>query len=232
MNYNNLKHSEEFNQLYSDLQLLCIEVKHEYNSLLQKYDKNKASHQILLIQLYRVCKYFDSYLILINEGYGEPAANLIRSIFEAMLWMRWIVIDEENARKYFDFSKGEMARIILSNIGAGNIKPLNIPDPKGFQTLLKDESKNNRLPQWVDLAKETSLMNYYNLFYKMLSAVAHGSYLSNGERLIIKSISPEPDELNIIPYVPLANNFVRDCMLVAKYWILEGRIREVPLIKM
>ncbi|KAF0148409.1 MAG: hypothetical protein FD143_2872 [Ignavibacteria bacterium] len=229
--YKKLK-SPELDDAINDLENLSEEVKHEYNVLLTKYDTNDLQHKILLMLLARVCKYFDAYLLLIKEGYGEPGSNLIRSIFESILWMRWIIISEDNAQKYFDLSKGELIRIALTNIGNGYFKPKNVPDTEAFKSLLKDESQNYKLPNWTELAKTTNMMKHYNLFYKYLATISHGTFMFLGERIVDLKISPDPDDKNILPFIVLANNFTRDCMLVTKIWILENKIREIPLIKL
>lgn len=226
-----VNHSSDFYKVFEELQILHEELKHVYDDLINKHNRDNLSHKILLILLARVCKYFSSYLILIKEGFGEPASNLIRSIFESSLWMRWILLDNSNAQKYFDLSKGEASRLASSNIGTGYFKIKNAPDPDAFKSLLEDESKNNKTPQWVDLAKETKMTLHYKLFYKPLSVMSHGTMMFLGERLVDKEIGPDPDDKNILPFFSLANNFTRDYMLVSKYWILEGKIREVPEIK-
>jgi len=213
------------------LETLGNDTKREYNNLLLKGDPKDLQHQILLFSLARVCKYFDAYLVLAKSGYGEPSVNLLRSIFEASLWMRWILISKENAERYFNASKGESIRIAQVNIGRGLAKINKMLDPELIKKMLADEAKNNYLPDWKDLAKETGMGDLYALTYKFMSAMIHGTFLSLGERIIGQKISPDPDYLNIEPFIPLANNLLRDCILVTKKWIEEKKIRECPDIK-
>ena len=71
----------------------------------------------------------------------------------------------------------------------------------------------------------------YALVYKFMSAMSHGTFLFLGERFIYQRVSPNPDFKNIEPFIPIANNILRDCVLVAEMWIEENKIREVPNVK-
>ena len=76
---------EEILKQLENLEKLSEDAKHNYDCLIPKRNPKDLQHQILLLSLSRVCKYFDAYLILAKNGYGEPAVNLLRSIFEASL---------------------------------------------------------------------------------------------------------------------------------------------------
>ena len=81
------------------------------------------------------------------------------------------------------------------------------------------------------LAKETGMMDMYTLIYKYMSAMCHGTFLFLGERFMDQRVSPNPDYKNIEPIIPVANNLLRDCVLVAEMWIEKGKIRDVPNVK-
>lgn len=222
---------EEILKQLENLEKLSEDAKHNYNCLIPKRNPKDLQHQILLLSLSRVCKYFDAYLILAKNGYGEPAVNILRSIFEASLWMRWILIKKENAERYFNSSKGEAIRIAQKNIGRGLAKIKNAPDPELMKKMLEDEAKRNTLPRWEELATETGMMDMYVLIYKFMSAMSHGTFLFPGERFMDQRVSPNPDFKNIEPFIPIANNLLRDCVLVAEIWIEENKIRETPDVK-
>jgi len=74
-----------------------IYIKAEITAIERALDRKDNMHQALFIDLVRVIKFFDAYLLLVRNGYGEPAACLIRSIYETDLWMRWSLISRENA---------------------------------------------------------------------------------------------------------------------------------------
>jgi Family of unknown function (DUF5677) len=222
---------EDIIKQLGSLEQLCKEAKDIYNSLIPKRDPTDLQHQILLLQLFRVIKYFDAYLMLAKNGYGEPAVNLLRSVFESSLWMRWIIINEDNANKYFNASKGEAIRIMQKLIGRGLATIKNSPDPELTKKMLNDEARNNILPKWEQISDETGMKDMYVLIYKFLSAMSHGSLLFLGERIINKTLSPNSDYDNIESFIAIANNLLRDCFLVSKIWIVEKKIRPAPNVK-
>lgn len=222
---------EEVMKKVEELEKLFKEVRHNYDYLVSIRNPKDLQHQILLLSLSRVIKYFDAYLLLAKNGYGEPGISLLRSIFEASLWMRWILISKSNAEKYYNSSKGEAIRIAQKNIGRGLAKIKNAPDPELIKKMLEDESRKNTLPKWEDMAKETGMMDMFVLVYKMMSAMAHGTFLFLGERFMDQRVSPDPDYKNIEPYYEIANNLFRDCYFVAEIWIKENKIREAPNVK-
>ena len=222
---------EEVLMKVEQLELLFKDARHNYDYLLSIRTPSDLQHQILLLSLARVLKYFDAYLLLAKNGYGEPGITLLRSIFEASLWMRWILISKTNAEKYYDSSKGEAIRIAQKNIGRVLAKIENAPDPEILKKMLDDEARKNILPKWEDIAKDTGMMDLYVLVYKMMSAMSHGTFLFLGERFMDQKVSPDPDHKNIAPFYEIANNLLRDCCIVAEMWIEEKTIREVPNVK-
>jgi hypothetical protein len=227
-----MANNEEILSKIKILEDLYQEAIGKYEYLVLKRNKDDLQHQILLLSLSRACKYFNAYLMLIKNGFGEPAVNLVRSLFETSLWMRWVIIDRENAKKYHEAGKGEAVRIANLNVGRGLAKLDGVDNPELAKKMLADESRKNRLPEWKDLAKDTGMMDLYAIFYKYTSAMCHGTLLFLGERIENdKTFSPYPDNGNILPYIPMANNIFRDCALVAEIWIMENKIREVPNVK-
>lgn len=222
---------EEVLRKVDELEKLFNDVRNNYDYLVSKREANNLQHQILLLSLSRAIKYFNAYLLLAKNGFGEPGINLLRSLFEASLWMRWIIISKENAERYYNASKGEAIRISQKLFGRGLAKIVNAPDPDLIRKMLEDEAKKNTLPKWEDLAKETGMMDLYALIYKMMSAMSHGTFLFLGERFMDQRITPDPDYKNIEPYYEVANNLLRDCYLVAEIWIEENKIRDVPNVK-
>ena len=198
----------------------------------QKRNPGDVQHQVLFICLVRVVKYFDAYLMLAEKGYGEPAAALLRSIYEASLWMRWSLISMENAETYFDGSKGEALRMLKSFFDRGLAKLTGIADQKRVEQTLGIRLKSYRLPKWAKLAEESGLADLHALIYPMLSGMSHGSMLFLGERVLDdKSVSPIPDEKNVEPFISIANNILRDCHLVCRQWIVHGELHPIPDVR-
>jgi hypothetical protein len=198
----------------------------------QKRNPNDVQHQVLFVSLVRVLKYFDGYLILAKGGYGEPAACVLRSVYEASLWMRWSLINKENAQKYFDGSKGEALRMAEKVFSRGLAQLRGAPDQEEARQLIKSSIKSLKLPPWEDLARDCGQYDLHVLIYPMLSAMSHGSMLFLGERVLDdKSVSKVADEKNIEPFIPIANNVLRDCIFVCHEWIVNGRLHPVPDIR-
>lgn len=217
---------------FAQLRELNDSVRASLPTINEKRNANDIRHQVVFISLVRVIKYFDAYLLLAENGYGEPAASLLRSIYEASLWMRWSVISDGNAQRYFDASKGEALRWGDKLFNRGLAQLANAPDQEEAKRLVKSSLKSFRLPTWEELAKDTGLADLHAVIYPMLSAMSHGSMLFLGERILgDKSVSPEPDEMNIELFIPIANNVLLDCSRVCHDWIVNGRLRPVSDIR-
>jgi hypothetical protein len=188
-----------------------------------------VQHQTLFVNLVRVLKYFDSYLLLVQSGYGEPAAALLRSIYEANIWMRWSLVKPENAQLYFDGSKGEALRTLEKLLSKNLAKLNNAPDPEIIRERLRSKLKEWRLPRWDDMAGECGMGDIHAYVYPFLSAMSHGSWLFIGERILDdKTGLPLPDEKNIEPFIAIANNTLRDCYLLCEEWIRNKKLHPLP----
>jgi len=204
------------------------DIKNRLDYLKEKTNKQDLQHQVLLISLARVVKYFDAYLGLAEKGFGEPAACMLRSIYEASLWMRWSLEKHENAEVYFNSSKAEAIRMVGKIVSKGLAQLKNAPDPELVKQLLKTEVKKYKLPSWDKLAKETGLDDFHTLVYPMLSAMSHGTMMFLGERLEKLEVSPYPDEINIKPFINIASILLIDCHGVCEDWIINGQLHPVP----
>ena len=58
----------------------------------------------------------------------------------------------------------------------------------------------------------------------MLSAMSHGNFIFLGERSENKKISFEPDNLNILPFLGIANMLYTDSYKLAEQFIKENKI--------
>jgi len=208
---------------------LCDAAKTNLIRINETHNANDVQHQVLVINLVRVLKYFDSYLLLVKSGYGEPAAVLLRSIYEANVWMRWSLVKPYNAQLYFDGSKGEALRIAEKWFSKNLATLNNAPDPDIMRERLRNKQKEWRLPRWDEMASECGMGDIHALVYPFLSAMSHGSWLFMGERILEnKTVSPFPDEKNIEPFIAIASNTLRDCYLVCEEWIIHNRLRPLP----
>lgn len=224
--------SDELTAQLDDLAAMCEEARNKLNEINNKRNSNDIQHQVLFISLVRAIKYFDAYLQLAKSGHGEPSAALVRSIYEASLWMRWSLQSKQNAEVYFNASKGEAIRMINKLLSRHLIQITKYPDQKVASEMLNSHFKAVKLPSWVDLARQTGLEDLHALIYPMLSAMSHGSLLFMGERIMKnKTISPMSDSYNILVFVPVANNVFRDCFLLCEKWICHGRVHPITDVR-
>jgi len=218
--------SEELINQLDELSALCADARNNLNRINDKRNATDVQHQVLFISLVRTIKYFEAYLQLARSGFGEPAAALLRSIYEASLWMRWSLQSKQNAEIYFGASKGEAIRMLKKLLNRGLIQLNKYPEEKVAREMLNSHLKAVKLPSWDELARQSGLEDLHALIYPQLSAMSHGSLLFIGGRNNI--ISPVADSENILSFIPVANNIFRDCYILCEEWILHGRLHPVP----
>jgi hypothetical protein len=218
-------------ELLRDLKKFNQEVKDNYDRLVNNYDIDNLQNKAVVICLSKVCKDVDAYIILGELGYGEQSAIIIRSMFETTLWMRWVLISERNTKIFYDTPKVETKKMFNKIYGRDLVKLKNAPDPELIKKFLKEDLKHIIVPTTDDLAKDTNMEDLKALIYPQLSALSHGGYASHGEYIVKKTISPKPDYLNIIPFIPVVNNLLNDANLVAVNWLLYKKIYVMPDIR-
>ena len=216
-----------------DVEKLVEECKERLDHLLEQRDPQNIRDQVLAISLTRILKYAEAFVLLGRSGYGEPAACLLRSVFEGYLWIRWSVLSQENAEAYFNSGKGEGIRMLDKLIGRGLVAIKNrisgeIPSPELIQAMLKDELKGSLAPAWVKMAKDADLSDLFALIYPILSGMAHGSLLFLGERMERATVSPDANWDNIGPFLPIANNLMLDSFRVTERWIRQREVEPLP----
>ncbi|MBK9331680.1 MAG: hypothetical protein IPM96_04555 [Ignavibacteria bacterium] len=195
--------------------------------LIKMHDKNNSQQTVLLISLVRVIKYFDAYIMLVENGYGEPASDLIRSMYHTLLWMRWSLISKENADIYFNIGGEDMKRMLNKSINMGIINVEGPEDPKKTLEMLCDLTKKTYKPKVQEQAEETGYGDFHNLVYTTLAGISHGSINFLKEN---NTVSYMPDDENIEPFFAIANNIFIDCTIVAEQYFKQGTIRPVPNI--
>ena len=222
-------------KLKSDLELLkqlSDSAKISLGEIEKNRNANDTQHQVLMLSLVRAIKYFDAYLMLVENGYGEPAATLVRSIYETNLWMRWSLVKKENADRYFNASKGETLRMAKKLNDRGLARFVNAQNREEMTNLVIGEIKAFEMPRWEELARESGLSDLHALVYPILSGMSHGNLLSMGERILEdKKVSPLADEKNIELFIPIANNVFRDCHLLCEEWIVNGKLHPIPNVR-
>ena len=218
----------EITEQVNGLERLVQACKGRIDHLSEKRNPQDLRDQVLIITLARVLKYCDAYLLLARQGFGEPAACLLRSVLEGNLWIRWSLMSLDNAQRYFDAGKGEGIRMLDLLLSKNLMRIEHAPDPQLIRTMLKDSLKKERLPKWDVMANQAGLGDLYALVYPFLSAMAHGSLLFLGERMEKKTVSPDANWDNIGPFVPWVHNLVSDCLAVSERWVLHREVLAPP----
>lgn len=73
---------------------------------MRKNDVNQnksADHKAVTVLAYRTIKFIDTYLLVAQAGYLEPAGALMRSVYETYVWSRWVVLG--HGQEYLDTGK-------------------------------------------------------------------------------------------------------------------------------
>lgn len=217
----------EIQQQLEIFKSMSLNSKESAEQLNKIYDKNNIQQTVLLISLVRVIKYFDAYIILVENGYGEPASDLIRSMYHTLLWMRWSLISKENAEIYFNTGGEDLKRMLNKSINRGIINIEGAEDPKKVLETLYERTKNINKPRVQQQADETGYSDTHMIIYTTLAGISHGSINLLKDN---KTISYMPDDENIEPFFVIANNFFIDCTIVAEQYFKQGTIRPVPNI--
>lgn len=172
----------------------------------------------------KIIKTHNAILTLCGNGYGEDAGILVRSVFEILLDVEYILKEEseKRARRYFDYS-WVIKKMYLDSF-------VNHADATGYgNSSLNDEEKqkiiyeaarvnkeyNFKKNGWSDkngweMAKEVGMSADYETFYKMMCGLAHTDILAlDGYAILDKDGSPkinmDPSD-NYIPQI-LASSF-------------------------
>ena len=217
LNIENKAELEKLNELHKS-------IKERSTPLLQSRNQSNIQHQVLMICLARIIKYIDSIILLFHNGYGEPASCIIRSVFEGVLWMRWSLISVDNANFYFNSGKNEAMKMAQKLASRGLMYFEGTDNQKHIMELLEKELTNSSYKSWSQMARACGLSNVYFSVYPLLSAMAHGSFMFLGERLDKKSMSVDPDNYNILPFIGLARMFYRDAFNLTYDFIHNNKI--------
>ncbi len=193
-----------------------------------KYDKTNVQHTVLMVSLARAIQYFDAYLDLVEKGFVEPSATLLRSIYHTLIWMRWSVLNMNNANIYFNIGLEEMKKMLKALQSRDILDFKNAPDPEKVKRLLKEITDKIDMPHISDMVKDIGYGDTHAMIYPTLAAISHGSLMLVNNN---KKFSYIPEGTDIEKYFEVANNLFRDCVLVCEEFIKDGTIRKVPDIK-
>lgn len=141
----------------------------------QKIQKRSPDDLAAMILAYRAIKFMDAYLLVARGGFLEPSAALIRSLYETYLYSRWVL--SGNGQMWLDAGKSQMLRV-AAGLHKHNFLSPNTP---GHSILTDPAAKakakaDPQVPHWSELAKQTNMEQYHDLFYPHFSNWSHGNF--------------------------------------------------------
>lgn len=151
---------------------------------------------------------YSAIILLSKEGYGSQAFTLARSILEALINFKFILLDG-NARSeqyllYFAKEKYELFEAFKRQHGAEKIEEIygkeRLAEIEKDHENLKSRFKGNQYSySWSgkhlrEMAEKTGLFFYYEILYRILSFTAHSSPL--GIQTVVEK-RPSDDKVNL-----------------------------------
>lgn len=207
----------------------------DFKELMRDHDGNRnpkdLRDQALMVQACRFIKFLESYLVIARLGHPEPAGALLRSLYEATVWARWVVSTPERAQRYFDAGKADVAKTVMRLVGQGLASVRNAPEPEVFKQMLKADIKANKLPSTDEMAKDIGLSDLHALVYGPLSSAAHGSLLGAGISPHANRVTLEAQPELIEPTLALPHNLARHTAILYMTWMKERRLIDPPDVR-
>jgi hypothetical protein len=120
----------------------------------------------------------EGYVLVAEAGLPISLYVLTRSLYESLVWTRWIALSDENARIFTEAAVNEFKRIARKNLKAGHATiqrktpQENITQEFLESSAMKGIPKRRRIE---DLAKEAGLEKVHTIIYGFLSMSAHGT---------------------------------------------------------
>lgn len=211
----------EFRKFLEQAQILG----HELVQRIKSEDGRDIAATLLYI---RAIRFFSAYTHLVEQRLGEPASTILRSVYEASLRLRWVLISPEHGDGYLNTGLEESMRVrrqvepLLQRIG------WSLPDLSEFKEARKRRGTFSSSPGWEKMAKAVGLKDLHLVVYSWLSAAAHGTLMGYGEQIPRKLVRSVPDDSNLLPLFPIGHNVFWDCMRVYGTWFRERKIHPPP----
>lgn len=148
---------------------------------------------------------------LAADAHLQQSLNtLTRSMFEGMIWTRWIMLSEANAHRFDEEVKYELARQVRKNVKNRYWRFVDEAARTEFEESAKGIPKRKRLE---DVANEAGFARIYAADYGFYSMFAHGNPVR------VKS-NDEIDE-GIIAGALAAIGFIESVRLMVRDWIVR-----------
>lgn len=136
--------------------------------------------------------------------------TLTRSMFEGMIWTRWVLLSEANAIRFDEEVNHELARQVRKNVNNRHWRFVDEAARAGFEESAKGIPKRRRLE---DVAKETGFAKIYAANYGFYSMFAHGNP--------VRVTSIDEIDQGIIAGALAAIGFIKCVRLMVTDWIVR-----------
>ncbi len=182
---------------------------------------NGIREKALLFFLNRAIDLSDGCARLAVQGLSTSLTTLSRSLLETLFWERWVIISDDNAKRFGEDAKNEALGLVKIYLERGHGVVVDKRTGKNAnKAILKSPKMKNipKLPSLEDVAKETGLTRIYNVGYRILSMPVHGKTLG-----LFETMSTEEE---VLASVSVASSSLECINLVAKNWIVSRQITQ------
>mgnify|MGYP001597285318 CR=1 FL=1 len=185
-------------KLLEDVLTLSSKIQDEFNALKLKDTELTCNQQVANFLHVKSYKSILAIITLCKEGFQEDAVSLLRTVFENVVNLLWVLKDSsgERCEKYSDERILEERSFIQNNLKSPFLTPelkqeaddsLKEILPKYEQIKKKYNIVNEPfrlIPNMADMAIDVGLNHLYYLFYKPWSWQVHGKIASSGSYIV------------------------------------------------
>jgi Family of unknown function (DUF5677) len=160
-----------------------------------------------------------------KAGLTESLWVLDRSLFESLLWARWVSLSDKNAEEYAAMGKNEYKRMVKKNLEAGTVNIVSKSSGANHSQDVLNKLRLENMPKrkmFEKIAVEAGFASVYTTTYGISSLHSHGEAfgVDNPDTTITANNAS----------VAMAIGFIQCIELIAKDWILANQISSQDII--
>jgi hypothetical protein len=176
----------QLEQVIEALDQRVQKAKHNANDF-NKRELNGERDHALIYCLRRGADIAEGCVLAVKAKLPESSITLERSLFESLVWTRWVALSDENARAFSNAAKYELKRLLRKNLQAGYARVANKITKQDRSSEILQSTPMKIIPNRLlieDKAKVTGLERVKTMIYGFQSIHAHGTafgIISNGK---------------------------------------------------
>lgn len=136
--------------------------------------------------------------------------TLARSMFEGLIWTRWVMLSEQNAIRFDEEVKNELTRQVKRILKKGYAQFVDESAQADFEEFAKNVPKRLRVEE---VAKDAGFDELHAVSYGFYSMFAHGNP--------VRMKSTEEIDEGIIASTVAAIGFIQCVRLIVRNWIVR-----------